>query len=221
MKKILLLEDDKGLNEGISIALEGYNNYRVESAFFIKEARNLLEEESFDLLILDINLPDGSGLDFLREIRPTYKEPIILLTARDMETDEVLGFSLGANDYVTKPFSLSILKARVDNQLKDRKNHPSYKEGALSLDFERMIFKRGEQDLLLSKQEYRLLYYFLSNRGRVLRREQIQDYVWNEPGGFINENTLSVTINRLRNKLGKEEYIKTIYGLGYKWEGGQ
>lgn len=222
MERIFLLEDDEALSRGIALALEGPER-KVVRALNMKEAEKLMADESFNLLVLDINLPDGSGLELLRRIRRSSAVPVILLTANDMELDEVTGLESGADDYITKPFSLAVLRARVAAQL--RRGKPESRErlelGSFSFDFQTMEFRRDGRAVELSKTEQRLLRVLVENRGRTLPRSLLVDRVWTDGAEYVDENALSVTVKRLRGKLEKDpanpEYIKTVYGIGYTW----
>ncbi len=212
--KILIVEDDRALNSGIALSLRGDD---VCQAFCIKEAEGLFDG-SIDLIILDINLPDGSGLDFCRRIRETSRVPIIFLTANDMEIDIVTGLETGADDYITKPFSLAVLRARVNAV--SRRNHAGgnvFRVGRYEFDFDNMKFLSGNEAVELSKTEQRLLKIFVRNPGRTLTREMLIDRVWSGGAEFVEENALSVTVKRLRQKLG-DVPIKSVYGIGYVWE---
>lgn len=212
--KILIIEDDKSLNNGIALSL---SNDDILQAFCINEADRLLND-SIDLIILDINLPDGSGLDFCRKIRKTSKIPIIFLTANDMEIDIVTGLESGADDYITKPFSLAVLRARVNAVSRREKNNSDiYQFGKYSFDFDNMKFTVENTNVELSKTEQRLLKIFIQNPGRTLSRQMLLDRVWPDGTEFVEENALSVAVKRLRQKLS-DVPIKTIYGIGYVWE---
>ncbi len=212
--KILIVEDDRALNSGIALSLRGDD---ILQAFCLKEAEGLFDS-SVDLIILDINLPDGSGLDFCRKIRQTSSVPIIFLTANDMEIDIVTGLETGADDYITKPFSLAVLRARVNAV--SRRNHNEgnvFRMGKYEFDFDNMKFLSGNEAVVLSKTEQRLLKIFVQNPGRTLTREMLIDRVWSGGAEFVEENALSVTVKRLRQKLG-DVPIKSVYGIGYVWE---
>lgn len=217
MSNILIIEDDTALCTGISLALKAEGNVCV-LCHNLKEARDALKRNAPDLVLLDINLPDGNGLDFLQEIKHHQNIPVILLTANDMETDVVAGFSLGANDYVTKPFSLAILRARIQAQLRRTDNPSVYQDAAYTFDFYGHTFFKNEEKLELSKTEERLLQILILNKGKTLPRERLQSYVWEDGYAYVEENALSVLVNRLRKKLEAKESIKTIYGIGYCWE---
>ncbi len=223
MKHILLLEDDAALGQGIRYALEN-DGVQVELCTALAQAQGILPGRDFDLLILDVNLPDGSGLDLLRDVRRRHSRvPVILLTANDLETDIVVGLESGADDYITKPFSLAVLRARVNAQL--RRGTPvrtaSVELEGFSFDFEWMEFRKNGQLIELSKTEQRLLRVLTENRGRVLSRETLLERVWPGGGEYVEENALSVTVKRLRDKLedtpSKPRFLRTVYGIGYTW----
>ena len=218
MSRILLLEDDEALGRGICMALE-IPNCTVTHCSTRLQAIKILQGVVFDLLILDINLPDGSGLELLRTLRQNGNStPAILLTANDLELDEVTGLEAGADDYITKPFSLAVLRARVNAQL--RRSVPVKQErielNGFILDFTRMEFSKEGTIIDLSKTEQRLLRLLVENRGRTLPRELLLEKVW-DGGEFVDENALSVAVRRLRGKLGNAP-IRTVYGVGYTWE---
>ena len=220
MKRIFLLEDDEALRRGVAMALEGPER-RVEQAGSLRQGEKRLEEGWFDLLILDVGLPDGSGLELLRRLRRAGdRTPVILLTANDLETDVVAGLELGADDYVTKPFSLAVLRARVNSQLRREGGGQSLivELPPFRFDFGSMVFTREGRGVELSKTEQRLLKLLVDNRGQVLRRELLLERVW-DGGDFVDENALSVAVRRLRAKL-EDAPIRTVYGLGYTWEAG-
>ena len=220
MEQLLIIEDDKGLNQGLCKALKA-DNRQIFSCQDLKTAREQLLCGSVSLILLDINLPDGSGLDFLREIKEkTPDVPVILLTANDTDMDIVDGLERGADDYITKPFSLSVLRARVNTQLRKiitiPKNTPIYIDH-FCFDFGNMTFCVGDAKVELSKTEQKLLYLLVENRGLVMSRGNLVDRIWTDGAEYVDENALSVTIKRLRDKLGAQEYIKTVYGIGYSW----
>lgn len=217
MKKILIVEDDNKLNDGIKLALR--NEFFCLQAFSLQSASDIYKEQSIDLIILDINMPDENGIDFMIEIRKTETIPIILLTANKMEMDIVSGLELGANDYITKPFSLMVLRARVNVQLRNEKiSEDVYKNGDFCFDFGKMEFTKGNTVLELSKTEQKLLRCFIENKGKNLSRSQLIDYIWQGDTEYVEEHALTVVVNRLRNKLGNDsECIKNVYGVGYTW----
>lgn len=222
MKQILIAEDDRTLSGGIALALQT-EELKLTQCQNISSARTQLANAAFDLLILDINLPDGNGLDLLSEVKQKYNLPVILLTANDMEIDVVTGLELGADDYITKPFSLAILRARVNAQL--RKRNMSYRnlfeQDGFLFDFDRMEFFKNGVRVELSKTEQRLLRILTDSKGITLSRETLVDRIWTDGAEYVDENALSVTIKRLRDKLegipSKPHSIKTVYGIGYTW----
>lgn len=220
MERLLLLEDDPALGEGIRLALQGETR-PVTLCRTLAGGREALAAGGFELLILDVNLPDGSGLDLLRQVRGQV--PVILLTANDMETDIVTGLESGADDYITKPFSLAVLRARVNAQLRRGK---AARPGVVELegfvfDFDRMEYRKDGRPVDLSKTEQKLLRALVENRGITLARADLVDRVWTDGAEFVEENALSVTVKRLRNKLeddpSRPRYLKTVYGIGYTW----
>ena len=205
MEQLLIIEDDKGLNQGLCKALKA-DNRQIFSCQDLKTAREQLLCGSVSLILLDINLPDGSGLDLLREIKEkTPDVPVILLTANDTDMDIVDGLERGADDYITTPFSLSVLRARVNTQLRKiitiPKNTPIYIDH-FCFDFGNMTFCVGDAKVELSKTEQKLLYLLVENRGLVMSRGNLVDRIWTDGAEYVDENALSVTIKRLRDKLG-------------------
>ncbi|MCQ4670341.1 response regulator transcription factor [Lactonifactor longoviformis] len=220
MKQVLIVEDDENLNKGINIALRG--EYCCVQAFTLQQAREIWKEQRPDLILLDVNLPDGSGIDLMAEIRRFDRTPIILLTANNMEMDIVTGLESGANDYITKPFSLMVLRARVGVQLREGKDTRAvFKCGEYCFDFEKMEFMKGSRGIDLSKTEQRLLRCLVEHKGKNVSRSRLIDSVWQGETEFVDEHALTVAVNRLRNKLGDSpsapECIKTVYGIGYIW----
>ncbi len=218
MYRILIVEDDKMLNAGIAAALKG-EDMEFLSCYNLQSAKELLAKEQADLVLLDVNLPDGKGTELLVWLKERQTTPVILLTANDMELDVVAGFSLGADDYVTKPFSLAILRARVLARLRQTKEAHCYRQGGFFFDFENLIFCRDGQRIELSRTEQRILWLLVKGGGRPVARERLQSYVWDDTFLAVDENALSVAVNRLRAKLGDKSCIRTVYGVGYCWEG--
>ena len=222
MDKVLLLEDDLALGQGICLALKS-DELQIDRCRSLKEVRKVSISD-YALLILDINLPDGNGLDYLRELRSNRCSiPVILLTANDMETDVVVGLESGADDYITKPFSLAILRARVNTQLRREQKRESsiYQSDPFLFDFDHMVFRKSGMQIELSKTEQKLLRILLDNRGMTVSRPVLVDRIWSDGAEYVDENALSVTMKRLRDKLeddpSKPKYLKTVYGLGYTW----
>lgn len=222
MTTILIVEDDRLLNDGLAFALE-QENYHIIQAFSYQEASKV-QDQTIGLVLLDINLPDGNGLELCQEIRRKSSVPVIFITANDTEQDVVTGFGLGADDYIAKPFSMVVLLQRVKAvlrrtgaeasseffQYKDITIHPAKMK----------VYKYG-QELKLTTNEYRLLSILTENSGQVLTRGLILEKLWDLDGHFVDENTLSVNIRRLRAKIEDDpkhcEYIKTVFGIGYTW----
>lgn len=221
MKRIWIIEDDRDLSQGLYMALRS-QEVEILQVFDLKSARHQLEAEKgeVDLIILDINLPDGSGLQFLEQVRKKSNTPVILLTANDTEMDVVIGLESGADDYITKPFSLAILRARVGAQLRRTQTFDLHKieMDSYVFDFEKMEFKKDGILIELSKTEQKLLRLFIKNQGVTLTRAFLVDRIWTDGAEYVDENALSVTVKRLRDKLDAGNYIKTVYGLGYVWK---
>lgn len=222
MINILVVEDDRGLREGIELALQR-KEFRFTLCDSISRAKEeIIAKPDFNLVLLDINLPDGSGYDLLKEIKAAGDTPVVILTANDLEIDEVRGLELGAEDYITKPFSLMVLRARIDKALKNtgRRKKESYRFGELFFCFEDMQVRRGEEEISLSRTEMKLLRILVENRNIVLSRENLIDRIWTDGAEYVDENALSVTVNRLRAKLREngEGHLQTVYGKGYIWK---
>ncbi len=215
MKHITIIEDDIGLNNGIALALK-----QEDITFFqLYRLGDFQPSEPTDLIILDINLPDGNGFDFLRKLRQNSDVPVIILTANDLETDEVTGLELGADDYITKPFSLMVLRARIDKVLKKINSSANnvYTDDTYSFDFNKMEFYVDGSSVELSKTEQKLLRLLIQNKGQTLTRDYLVDRIWTDGADYVDENALSVTVGRLRKKLNAADYIQTVYGIGYAW----
>ncbi len=213
------------MNEGIAFALRR-EGYLTNSAYSLREAREKLEER-MHLVLMDINLPDGDGREFLGSVLAGQPAPVLLLTARDTEEDMLQGFRAGCDDYITKPFSMPVLLMKIAAVLKRSEgvSRQIYTNGELLYDFENKTLTRRGEAVELTALECRLMELFLHNRGIVLTRERILDRIWDADERFVESRTLNVTIRRLRVKVEEnpEEpiYIKTVFGLGYKWEDGQ
>ena len=225
--KVLVIEDDAGLNRGICFALK-QEGCEAVSARTLREGYAFFERENPDAVILDLNLPDGDGQEFCKRIRELpgtgAETAILMLTARDLEPDEIMGLTNGADDYMTKPFSVAVLKLRLQNILSRKAKDTETKEteriitsGEIVLDLKTFRAFCGGEEFNLSMTEFRLLQYFMEHKGQALLKEQILRYVWDIEGNFVEENTLSVNVSRLRKKLGRD-YIRTIQGIGYLWE---
>ena len=222
MTRILLVEDDKGIVTNLTeyLSKEGYE---IKSASGQKDALKLVENEKFDLVLLDISLSDGNGFSVCKAIKSDYNIPVIFLTASGDEYSTVTGFELGADDYIAKPFRPRELVSRIKNILRlTGSTNSVILLDNIMVDIDKGIVSKNGKDLHLSALEYRLLLVFLGNRGIVLSRTQLLDAIWDIAGDFVNDNTLTVYIKRLREKLEEDpqnpEIIKTVRGLGYKVE---
>ncbi len=217
MADIFLLEDDTILSKGISIALEK-DGHRVTTAYGYVEALQRYAEKKYDLFLLDINLPDGNGMNFCKKIRQTSQFPVLFLTANDTEGDMLNGFDAGCDDYVSKPFSLDVLRKKVTAVLKRTivdQTRIQYRD--LEIDTAKcLVFLRGEE-IHLTATEYRLLCYLIRQKGTVVTKAVLMEKLWDIDGNFIDDNTLRVHIKRLRQKLGDndQKYIITVFGIGY------
>ena len=229
MEKILVLEDDLALSAGLCFELDSAG-YLTVAAYNCQKARQLLSGERFDLALLDVNLPDGNGFDLCREFKARQPElPVIFLTANDLEADVLRGFDMGAEDYVTKPFNMQILLRRVEVALRRSSTQPAapqadrWSDGWLTLDFSALTAQRGEEKLAITPNEYKLLKTLTAHTGQILTRQQLLDRLWDSGGNFIDDHTLTVTMNRLRAKIEDDAhtYIKTVRGMGYIWTGGK
>ena len=222
LKNILLIEDDTALSNGVKLALQN-PDYNVLQCFSLREARQV-ELSDVGLIILDINLPDGNGLEYLKELRKTRNTQVILLTANDLETDIVTGLELGADDYITKPFSLAVLRARVNTRLRSilDREFTGYQSERFFFDFKEMKYYVRSNPIELSKTEQKLLRMLVENKGITMERGLMIDRIWTDGAEYVDENALSVAIKRLRDKLEevptKPQHIKTVYGIGYRWE---
>lgn len=222
MKHILIVEDDISLNNGIMLSLKQMD-YIFTQSYTLREAMEHMKHNTFQLILLDINLPDGSGYELCKRIRQFSKIPILIITANDLEIDEVTGLTLGADDYLTKPFSLMVLRARVEALLRRSMYSSSevYELEDFRFDFQEMKFSKRDREIFFSKTEQKLLRELLLHKGNAVRREALVDRIWTDGAEYVEENALSVCINRLRNKLedapGTPRYIQTIYGIGYGW----
>ncbi|KLU71821.1 MAG: hypothetical protein RHS_2535 [Robinsoniella sp. RHS] len=223
MSRILIIEDDEALNTGLSFDLEA-ENYEIVSAFSLEEGRNILTEQTFDLIFLDVNLPDGNGFQFIQELKMTKDTAVIFLTACDMESDAVRGFDLGADDYITKPFSMELLRRRVAAVLKrcsKTENKNQYRDSYLQIDFDKPETRIKNQELPLTPTEYKMLKLLTAHPGQLLTHQVMLEHLYDSEGNFVDKHALAVNVNRLRSKIEDDihKYIKTIYGMGYQWAG--
>ncbi len=218
---IFLLEDDEAIGIGLVYSLQN-EGYTVTHAKTVKEATKIIAENTFSLYLLDLTLPDGSGYDVCKQIKEMGDLPVIFLTAYDDEVNVVMGFDLGADDYISKPFRLKELTARIKSVL--RRYNKETADGIIKIKditintTSAKVSKAGEE-IILTAMEYRLLLILLNNRGRILSRTQLLENIWDIDGDFVEDNTLTVYIKRLRDKIedepNKPEIIKTVRGLGY------
>lgn len=223
MQRILLLEDDLSLMDGLSFALRK-QGWEITVARTVNEAREIWNENGFDLLVLDVTLPDGNGFDFCRYVRSNSSVPVLFLTAMDEETSVIKGLDLGGDDYVTKPFKLGILLSRINALLRrtgGTQDRQTLESNGITVAMEQGQAYKNHESLELTGLEYRLLCLFIQNANRVLSKEQIYERLWDCEGNFVDDNTLSVYIRRLRLKIEdnpeQPERIVTVRGLGYKW----
>ena len=224
MAKILVVEDDLALSAGLCFALDE-SGHLTAAAYTCQKARQLLKTDRFDLVILDVNLPDGNGFDLCRECKSSAPErPVIFLTANDLEQDELNGFDLGADDYITKPFSIQVLKRRVEAVLRrGTAGSDCFDDGFLRLDFQALTAARNGERLSITPNEYKLLRLLTANAGAVMTRRLLLEKLWDFEGNFVDDHTLTVTMNRLRTKIedAGHTYIQTVRGMGYVWTGDQ
>ena len=223
MRKILIIEDDEDLREGLTFSLQ-MDGYEIRCAGTKREGLERIRGESFDLVLLDCNLPDGSGFDLCTQIGAGETIPVFMLTARNTEMDEVKALELGVADFMSKPFSLAVLKARIRKILNSSAPDMRLVSGGITVDRDGCRVYRRDEEIMLSRVEYQLLLYLMENRNRVLSKEQILEHVWDSQGKFVDENTLSVNIRRLRAKIeedpGHPARIRTVHGIGYVWKEG-
>lgn len=218
---IFLLEDDEAIGIGLTYSLEN-EGYNVTLAKSVKEAEKIIDEKEFSLYILDLTLPDGSGYDVCKRIKAKGDLPVIFLTAYDDEVNVIMGFELGADDYISKPFRVKELMLRIKSVMRRYSNETS--DGIIKINNlkintnEAKVYKNNEE-IILTAMEYRLLLILLSNRGKVLSRTALLENIWDVAGDFVEDNILTVYIKRLRDKIeedpAKPEFIKTVRGLGY------
>lgn len=223
MKKarILIIEDDEDLREGLAFSFLG-DGYEVLDVGTKRAGLKEIEKNRYDIVLLDCNLPDGTGFELCKEVRGFSSIPIIMLTARDTEMDEIKALEMGVNDYLSKPFSLGVLKARMKRILQEKTKLETITSGSVVIDQNTCkVSKRGEE-IQLSKLEYRLLLYLIENKNHILSKEQILDQIWDSDGRFVDNNTVAVGISRLRTKIEDDPshplWIRTIHGIGYIWK---
>lgn len=223
-RQILVIEDDEILNAGLC-----YNIQKIDmvpfSAYNIEDAKKNLKEKSFNLILLDINLPDGTGFNFAKEVVSQYDTPFIFLTAHNLEEEMIKGLQLGADDYIVKPFSIKVVMEKIQTILRrcaGIREIENYVCGNLVIDLKNHLVKRKGEIIFLTPTEFKILEILCKNKGQILTKDILLEKIWDVKENYVNEHTLSLNISRLRNKISDDEheYIKTIYGLGYKWIGG-
>lgn len=226
MTNILMVEDDSTIAFGVKYALE-QEGFNVDICKDLESSRENIEKKEYDIILLDVMLPDGNGYDLCKEIRNIQDTPIIFLTACDEEVNIVMGLDIGGDDYITKPFRVRELISRIKAVLRRRgKNNESKKVlkfGNLSIHtLEARVYKNGEE-VFLTSVEYKLLLILIQNKNTVLSRSQILEKLWDVTYDFVNDNTLTVYIKRLREKIEDDsstpKHIITVRGMGYKWKG--
>lgn len=224
MSKILLLEDDLSLNNGLSFVFKK-QGFELSIARTLKEAEGMWKDGKYDLLILDVSLPDGCGFEFCKKVRLTSKVPIIFLTASDEETSIIMGLDIGGDDYITKPFKLGVFVSRINALLRRANSFQAMdtelqSNGIKVILLQGQVFKNGVL-LDLTAVEYKLLCLFMRNPNMVLTKEQILDKLWDCDGNYIDSSTLTVYMRRLRMKIednpSEPQMLRTVRGMGYKW----
>lgn len=226
MKKILIVEDDTLLNKTLAYNLTS-DGYEVISAYNYSFSLRYLRESYFDLVLLDINLPDGNGLDLCLEIKERYTDIYIMfLTANDRESDMIKGYEVGGADYITKPFSIAVLGKKIgaifENMERKNPRHDLYDDGFLKIDFSEQSATLNGDTIDFTPKEYRTLFLFIKNSKIILTKRQLLERLWDIDGDFVDEHTLTTIISRIRKKIetNGQKYIKTTYGIGYQWIGG-
>lgn len=217
MNSILLIEDNEPIAKGLKYSLE-QENFIVTISNKVQKSKELLKVNKYDLIILDITLPDGNGYELCKYIKTNFDIPIIFLTAKDEEQDVVKGFDLGADDYVIKPFRTKELMSRINNILRRyaKEEENKLKAGNIIIDLDASRVYVNEKEIVFTALEYKILVLLFSNIGKTVSREKILDKIWDVAGNFVNDNTLTVYVKRIRAKLGKYDVIKTIKGIGYR-----
>lgn len=223
--RILVVEDDHLLNNTLCYNLSAAG-YEVDAALTKSVAERFCRKQEYDLIVLDINLPDGNGFDFCRDIKENRPDTaVIFLTANDMESDMLKGYELGADDYVTKPFPISVFQKKVAallSRMKKMAGGDCYNDGNLLIDFAEMTATRDGESISFTPMEYRLLKILIKNPRTVLTRQILLEKLWDIDGNFVDGHALTSTISRIRSKIENPDhaYIKTVYGMGYMWIGG-
>lgn len=219
MRKILLVEDNETIILGLKYSLE-QEGFEVDVAKSVKETQKRLEN-TFDLYLLDISLPDGNGFEICKEIKSKQDVPVIFLTARDEETNVVLGLDIGADDYIIKPFRIRELISRINSVLRryDKNMANSrivYQD--IVIDTKKAKVYQNNQEIIFTSLEYKILLMLFTNQNKLITRDQLLDKIWDIAGNFVNDNTLTVYIKRIREKIGDKQgnIIQTVRGIGYR-----
>ena len=230
MERILIVEDDLALNAGICFALDSAG-YATVGAYNCQKAKEFLFHDKVDLAVLDVNLPDGNGFVLCKEVKEKKPElPVMFLTANDLEEDQIKGYDLGGEDYVTKPFSMAILQKKIETILRrakktenvvDQPKQNGFDDGVLKVDFDSLFVVKNGEKIPMTPNEYKILRLLIAGKGSIITRELMLEKLWDSEGSFVSDHTLTVTVNRLRAKLEGEDrqYIKTVRGIGYTWAG--
>lgn len=222
MKKILVVEDEWELNQGIccGLAKEGYVTC---AAHTISEAKTRCYTEDIELILLDVNLPDGEGFEFCKWVKDRNPVPVLFVTARDLEEDALKGYEIGAEDYITKPFSMRILLKKISMILKREspERNQIFYDGFLKVDGIRAKVEVDHKECMVTPTEFRLLQEFVTHKEQLLTYDILLERLWDNGAQFVDKHTLAVNVNRLRGKIedGQHKYISNVYGMGYQWLG--
>lgn len=222
MQNILVVEDDHDLNQAICFSLKK-SGYEAFGVYSIKQGKMAFNQKQIDMVLLDVNLPDGEGFSFCQWIKKQKEVPVIYLTARDMEEDALEGYESGAEDYVTKPFSMKILLRKIEIILRRTvlNSRMIFEDGYLHIDLDNAKVSVNSKECAITPTEFRLLRQFLFNQGQLLTYEILLERLWDSGGQFVDKHALAVNVNRLRGKIedGNHRYISNVYGMGYQWIG--
>lgn len=220
MKKILIVEDDLDLQEGLVFSLEN-KGYILDTANDYQSGYNKIHHNVFNLVLLDCNLPGGNGFDLCQEIRKCSEAAILMLTARDTELDEIKALELGVDDFMTKPFSLGVLFARIKNLIRRKEYGDIIISNGLTINKKERTVKNVDMEISLTSLEFKFFVYLVENKNQVISKEQLLNHIWDCNGNYVDENIVSVYIRRLRKKVeidsNTPRYIKTVHGAGYVW----
>ena len=228
MYNILICDDDRDIVSALKIYLSAESSYRLFEAYTGQQAIDIVRQRDIQLILMDVMMPELDGIAATAKLRETYNIPIILLTAKSENTDKVLGLNIGADDYITKPFSMAVLHKRIEAVFrrggqKSGNSRSLYDDGYLLIDFDGLTAYKEGSALTLTPTEFKLLRLLIANDQKVVTKTLILEKLWDNVGNFVDEHAVAVNINRLRKKLEDEthQYIKTMYGMGYQWKGQQ